>query len=58
MGRERWRAFEREREVRKEKPAAFLSGFCHGLAAEIQNITTPSIPDYWANIYFKTNFNH
>jgi hypothetical protein len=19
---------------------------------------TPSIPDYWANIYFKTNFNH
>jgi hypothetical protein len=19
---------------------------------------TPSIPDYWANIYFKTNFSH
>jgi hypothetical protein len=35
MGRERWRAFEREREVRKEKPAAFLSGFCHGLATEM-----------------------
>jgi hypothetical protein len=19
---------------------------------------TPSMPDYWANVYFKTNFNH
>jgi hypothetical protein len=28
---------------------------CH--IAEI-DICTPSIPDYWANVYFKTNFNH
>jgi hypothetical protein len=27
------------------------------LIAQIKN-DTPSIPDYWANMYFKTNFNH
>jgi hypothetical protein len=21
-------------------------------------VSTPSIPDYWANLYFKTNFNY